>query len=77
MLVLGMEGGDSVWWCLQGAREEGESVCWWLQVESTEIFSVLGTQGEGGRKGRQAGGREEGEWGLEVDSTEIFSVLGT
>ena len=22
MLVLGMEGGDSVWWCLQGLRWE-------------------------------------------------------
>ena len=31
-----------------------------VEVESTEIFSVLGTQGEGGRKGRQAGRREGG-----------------
>ena len=50
-----------------------------VEVESTEIFSVLGTSGEGereeGKAGRREGGREEREWwGLEVDSTEIFSV---
>ena len=27
----------------EGRREEGESVWCWQEVESTEIFSVLGT----------------------------------
>ena len=39
MLVLGMEGGDSVSWCLQGLRRElgrKERVC-----ESTERLKAL------------------------------------
>ena len=41
------EEGDSVWWWLEGFRREGgrelgrkERESWWLEVDSTEIFSV-------------------------------------